>query len=324
VVSYSLNGAERETDLSIKYTAPKYYQAQDRAVTLNDYESIVLREVESVSSVRVWGGEDNDPPTYGKVYLSIIPKSGFVFSDAQKRHVIDNILQKKNLVTVDVEIVDPDFTYIIVNASVVYDSRSSSQTEAAIKNLVRSSIANYSLVNLGSFNSNFRYSVLSRLIDLSSASVVSNRIDTKLAKRLVPLAGSNNYTLYYSTELNHPYDGYTSILSTSVFGHKDDGNVVRDCFLEDDGFGNISMFYLSDGAKVLVRANIGTIDYSAGKVELIGFAPTGTGTKTYIEVMVVPDQRNDIAGQRNQVLFIDPLTNGNINITMKDAATRKV
>jgi hypothetical protein len=324
VVTFAINGAGKESDLSVKYTAPKYYQAQDRAVTLNDYESIVIREVESVSSVRVWGGEDNDPPTYGKVYLSVIPKNGFVFSDAQKQHVVQNVLSNKNLVTVDVEIVDPDFTYIIINANVVYDSRTSSQSESAIKNLVRNAIASYSLTNLGKFNTNFRYSILSRLIDLSTASVVSNRIDTKVAKRLVPLSGANNYTLSYSAEFYHPYDGYQSVISSSIFSHKDSENVVRDCFLEDDGFGNVSMFTTTNGTKTLVKKNIGTVDYSMGKIILVDFAPTSTGSKLYIEIMATPDQKNDIAAQRNQVLFIDPLSPNQINITMRDAATRKV
>jgi hypothetical protein len=322
-IAASSGGAERDSNLKIKYAAPKYYQSQDRTVTVYDYESIILREYPDAESVRVWGGEESDPPEYGKVYISILPKNSFVLSDAQKESLKKNILDKKKIVTVNVDIVDVDYTYVLVDCFVTYDSTRAFSSEAAIKDSVVSGIGTYSDLNLQVFGAAFRYSLLSRQIEVSSNSIVSSRVNTRLLKQIIPQYGVNNYSLDFGIALVHPFDGYTPIVSTSVFQYRDADNNTKDCFIEDNGYGKLSIYTMIGSTKTLVKANVGKIDYQTGKVNLIGFAPTGTGGQPYIKFIVIPDQRFDILPKRNQVLLIDPTIAESITVTLQDASSRK-
>lgn len=321
-ITPSFGGSERDTEEQIRYTAPKYYQSQDRTVTISDYESIVLKEYSAADSVRVWGGEENDPPVYGKVFLSILPKNGASLSDPQKEFIRTSVLDKKKIVGITPEIVDPDYTYIGIECFVSYDSSRTTQTENVIKNSVLNAINSYSTSALGRFNKQFRYSSLSRQVDLSNPSIVSNRISTTLIKKLIPFESSSNYSLDFAAQLHHPYDGYIGTLRTSTFKHRDIENVARDCFIEDDGFGKLVMYSIVNGVKTVIRSNIGSIDYITGKVSLISFNPTGTGILSYIMISVVPDQRFDLIPKRNQIIKIDSALKNSVIITVQDVGAR--
>ena len=171
----------------------------------------------------------------------------------------------------------------------------------------------------------FRYSILTRLLDLSNNTIVSSRISTRLAKKLVPIYGTTRYTMDFGIALNHPIDGYTSIVKTSIFKHRDDANNVLDCFIEDDGYGKLVMYTLLGGtAKVVVNANMGTINYQTGKVTLVGFAPTSPGTLPYVTFSVAPDQRYDIVPKRNQILVIDTSIPEALIINLQDSLARRI
>ena len=320
----SEGGAERDSIEKVRYAAPKYYQSQDRAVTISDYESIVLREYPAAESVRVWGGDEQDPPQYGKVFMSILPKNALLLSDSQKDSLIKNILNKKKIVTVNLEIIDPDYTYILVDCFTTYNSKQAFTSESALRDAIRSAIAGYSNSALQIFGSSFRYSILSRQIDLSGNSIVSNRISTRLLKKIIPQSQGANYTLDYGVQLFHPFDGNATVVSSSAFSYRDEDNVTRTCYLEDNGSGSIVLYTTISGTKTILNNRIGTIDYAAGTINLIGFAPTGTGTLTYIRVNVVPDQRYDIVPKRNQILVIDPNISDAVNIQFQDISVRKV
>ena len=326
-VTASYGGDNQESVEQIRRTAPRYYQSQDRAVTVQDYESIILREFDSARQVRVWGGDENDPPEYGKVFISVLPKGSFYLSDAQKQSLMRNIIDKKKIVSVTSEIVDPDYTYILVECFATYDSSKSLTLERAIKDSLTIAIERYSFESLLTFGKSFRYSTLSRFLDLSSNSMVSNRISTKLAKKVLIQYGKTNYAMDFGNKLYHPQDGAAPIARTSIFKHRDNFNNIRDCILEDDGYGNIALYALfgrSKEVRVLLNAKVGKIDYETGKVNLVGFAPTGSGTLPYIQFTVVPDQRYDIVPKRNQVLVIDSSLENGIVITLNDAAVRKI
>jgi hypothetical protein len=323
-VTPSFGGAERDTTEKIRYAATKYYQAQDRAVTMNDYESIILREYPLAEAVRVWGGEDNDPPAYGKVYVSVLPKNKVVLSNGDKESIKTTILENKKVVGITTEIVDPDFIYVEVDCFATYNSDATVSSELNVKDAILKAIKDYNTASLGRFSIPFRYSNLSRGIDLSSNAMVSNRITTRLSKKITPVERSANYTLNFSVPLFHPHDGHISIVKTSVFKHRDSENKIRDCFIEDNGSGRLVVYTILNEKKVVVKANAGTIDYQTGKVEIIGLNPTSTGTLPYIRFTVSPDQRFDIVPKRNQVLLIDNTFPGSINITMSDAAIRNI
>ena len=324
-IASSAGGAERDTVDKVRYAAPKYYQSQNRAVTTNDYEAIVLREYTDAESVRVWGGDENDPPEYGKVFISILPKNARILSQAQKESLINNVLNKKKVITVQAEVIDPDYTYVFVECFATYNSNIAFTSESAIRDSLRAAIINYSDINLQIFNASFRYSILTRLLDLSNNTIVSSRISTRLAKKLVPIYGTTRYTMDFGIALNHPIDGYTSIVKTSIFKHRDDANNVLDCFIEDDGYGKLVMYTLLGGtAKVVVNANMGTINYQTGKVTLVGFAPTSPGTLPYVTFSVAPDQRYDIVPKRNQILVIDTSIPEALTINLQDSLARRI
>jgi hypothetical protein len=324
-IAPSAGGAERDTIDKVRYAAPKYYQSQNRAVTTNDYEAIVLREYTDAESVRVWGGDENDPPEYGKVFISILPKNARILSQAQKESLINNVLNKKKVITVQAEVIDPDYTYVFVECFATYNSNIAFTSESAIRDSLRAAIVNYSDINLQIFNASFRYSILTRLLDLSNNTIVSSRISTRLAKKLVPIYGTTRYTMDFGIALNHPIDGYTSIVKTSIFKHRDDANNVLDCFIEDDGYGKLVMYTLLGGtAKVVVNANMGTINYQTGKVTLVGFAPTSPGTLPYVTFSVAPDQRYDIVPKRNQILVIDTSIPEALTINLQDSLARRI
>ena len=323
-VAASSGGGAKDDEEKIRFAAPRYYQSQDRAVTVQDYQSIILREYSNANQVTVWGGEDNDPPEYGKVFISVLPKNALYLSDAQKNSLIKNIIDKKKIVAVNAEVVDVDFTAVLVDCFATYDGSKTLLTESSIKASILSAMVNYSLGSMYSFGSPFRYSSLSRLIDLSNTSMVSNRITTKLAKKIQPLFGKTNYKLDFAAQLYHPVDGNESIVSTSTFKHRDNFNNVRDCILLDDGYGNIALYAVFGSVRLLINKKIGTIDYSTGKVSLVGFAPTGTGSLPYIQFNVIPDQRYDIVPKRNQILLIDPSLQGGVNLTLQDSSVRRI
>lgn len=320
----SFGGADREDLEKIRYAAPKFYQSQDRAVTTTDFEAIVLNEYSAAESVKVWGGEQNDPPMHGKVFVCILPKNVTLLSGAQKDAIKRDILDKKKIVSVTPEIVDPDYTFVNVNCNISYDSSRSFIAESEIKENAITAIVNYFTTYLGRFNSPFRYSVLSRLVDLSSNSIQSNRIDISLFKKIIPsISTMGNYSLDFGIGLNHPYEGYdVSIVKTSVFRHRDAKGNIKNCFIEDNGSGRLSMYTQVGLNKVVVREKLGTVDYKTGKVSMTNFVPIGTGELPYIKFEVVPDQRFDIVPKRSQVLTIDSRSIGSaIKINFIDTST---
>lgn len=323
-VTASSGGGDRDTEEKIRYTATKYYQSQDRAVTASDYESIILREYPDAAAVRIWGGEENDPPQFGKVFVSILPKNSQTLSDVQKKQLVSDILEKKRMVAVTTDLVDPDYTYVMIDCFGTYDSNKSITNEMIVKNAIRTSIVRYSGANLETFGNAFRYSVLSRQIDLSSNSLVSNRITTRLMKKIVPTTGVGNYSLDFGAALSHSADGGESIVKTNTFMHRDSENVSRECFIEDDGYGNLVLYTIVGGSKSIVNDSIGSIDYSTGKLNFISFSPSISGNFPYIRVEVIPDQRYDIVPKRNQVLLVDETIADSIVIDLRDSATRNI
>lgn len=195
-------GLMEESIGSIKFNAPRGYTAQNRAVTALDYETIIKQEVQGVDSVVVWGGEDSDPPVYGKVFVSVVPAAENFITNSIKDNIQNVILGTKKVVSTVVEIVEPEYLYINVNTNVKYNTRATNKTAAEVKNLVDASIRNYFTQNLGSFNEPFVFSKLSAAIDATDTSIVGNLTTVKLQKRISPsLTAGNNVRLKFNNTL---------------------------------------------------------------------------------------------------------------------------
>jgi len=309
VVSASSGGDVAESNKSIKYYAPKSYQAQDRSVTSRDYEALLLKDYPDIESVYVWGGQDNDPPEYGKVFISLKPKSGLTIDETNKESIKKDILKKKNIISVTPEIVDADFIYLLMESVITYDSSKTILDKKSIEGLVNTTIIDYVDNDLEKFDKDLYFSKLTGLIDGVSNSIVGNDTKIKLQNRFAPTVGvTANYTVNFSNSLYHPHEGHMPILESSSFKYKDDDNNEIDAYLDDDGKGNIRLYkYNTLSEKVFVyydNTSIGTIDYGTGILKFSNFRPLSFINDSNIKLNVSL-QHKDIFANRSNILTID-------------------
>lgn len=200
-VENSNGGKEKETTEEIRFNAPRAYAAQNRAVTEDDYKSIIQRDISNVKAVAVWGGETASPPQYGKVFISILPTSGNAITPQQKTRIKETIIGSKRVVAIQPEIVDPDLYYVNLATTVKYDNTRTILTSNQIRSLVETKINSYFDTNLDKFSENFIYSKLSKEIDSASSAIIGNQTIVKIQKRFVPslVIGNNNKLTFNNT-----------------------------------------------------------------------------------------------------------------------------
>jgi hypothetical protein len=197
-------GGDKESIDSIKFQAPKAYAAQNRAVTKEDYITAIQQNNLGFAfdSVSVWGGQENESPVFGQVFISMKPEGSFLLNDAQKQSIIDNIINPISVLTVTPTIVDPDFTFINVSVNVVYNPNKTTKTALQIENGVKAAIVSFANTSLNTFNSTFNGYDLLNTVQSYDPSIVNSEYSLKLQKRVLPsLTDSSTYNLYYNTPL---------------------------------------------------------------------------------------------------------------------------
>ena len=232
-VSASAGGSERESVDQIKFAAPLQYISQNRAVTKNDYVKIIQQRYPEFEAVNVWGGEENEPPVYGKVFISAKPKLGFEVSDTEKDFFINEVLKPISILTVTPEFVDVDYNFVKVISTIFYNPTKTTLNTNTLKTKLETTITNFLNLNLNQFNSIFRSSKLRTDIDNGDSSVISNELEIFLSKRFRPeLNTTNNYTLNFGVELSR---GTTldNFYSSPLFKIIDEEGVERTCFFEE-------------------------------------------------------------------------------------------
>ena len=317
--SNSSGGANAETNESIKFNAPLQYAAQDRAVTSTDYETLVKSIYPNAQSVSAWGGEDDETPQYGVVNISIKAKSGTVLSDTSKADIVTQ-LKPYNVASVRPVIKDPETTSVLITSNVKYDAKATAKTADTIKADVIDSLTTYNASTLQRFDSVFRYSKVTGLIDSADTSILSNITTVKIRKDFQPIIStSSKYNIYFRNALYNPHSGHLSseggILSSS--GFKVDGN-TNECFFDDDGAGNVRLYYLSGGVKTYLNSTQGTVDYSTGAITLnsmniVSISNIDGAASTVIKLTVVPSS-NDVVPVRDQIVEMD-IANSRITVT---------
>ena len=322
----SVNGADPESPASIRFNAPKQYATQNRAVTAKDYESKVKSIYSNAKSVQVWGGEDNETPVYGRVYISINPVAGATLTEATKSDIITQ-LKDFNVASITPVIEDPETTFIQPTVTVRYDAKSTTNTAASIKSLVQTAITNFNTDNLQEFDQVFRHSKFIETVNKADDSILSNITTLKLHKAFTAtVSSSTTYTISFNNALYNPHSGHNSdmggILSSSSF--KVSGDTTNDYFLNDDGQGNIRLYYVAGGVNVYTNNTQGTINYTTGKITLNSLHISEVGnvdgaTSTTIRLTVVPNSV-DVVPVRNQVIEIDE-TNTTVVVTADDYDT---
>ena len=302
-------GADRESVAEIKYNAPKLYETQNRCVTLNDYKRIVEKAWVNAESVTCWGGEQNDPPRYGKAYIAVRPKSGLFLTTKDKESIKKDILLSKNMVSVTPEIVPPDYLYIKITSNVRYNPNKTVQSPQEIGERIVQTAIGYNTQELGKFDLRFRYSRLTTLIDNSDPAILNNQTTVLLFKRLVvELGQAFNYAQNFSNQLKYPYKGYKGTLTSSKFSYiNENTNVLEKNTQLSDADGIIQVIKEEAGAVAIVNSNVGTVNYETGKMTLVGFQPyeveqvVNTNTiEIYVETNV-----QDVTPIREQVILIN-------------------
>lgn len=312
-ITYSANepaagGSEKETLASIKFNAPRAYDTQNRAVTREDYAALV-RNQPNVRSVKAWGGEDNDPPVYGKVFLSVRGVDSASLSDTEKESIIQTVLKPRNIVTITPEIVNPDFIYIMPTVTVKHELKNTPLGSDGVKQKVIDAIKLYSQDNLEVFDKYFRYSKLTKIIDNSEQSILNSLTTFIIRKEIeVQLGVTTQYVVNFENPVdnitegrvsNHPY-GTGNAISSSKFTYSG----FENCEL-DENAGIMRVFRSQGTEKIGVASNVGTINYNTGRIVLNDFAPTAlSGSDTKLKIFAKPRGTSDIIPVRNQIVEI--------------------
>jgi hypothetical protein len=309
-IGRSSGGASIEDIESIRFNAPRTFETQNRTVTARDYNQLLLQQNPDISAISVWGGEENSPPIYGKVFICAKPKNGTTFSQNRKAEIVSNI-RKYNVQSIDIEVVDPTYLYIVPFLNVRYDSRLTTKTPGELAADVANRIIAFESEYLSRFDRSFRYSRFLDYVDGSDSSIVTTAADIRLRKTFQPSTISvGSYTLNFNNPIQrlgaattisgvsrHP--GYGSLTSSS-FTYVD-----KKSYLDDNGFGVLRTYYQDPAGRlgrVYTQYSTGTVDYDNGVVQINEFLPSAIEGNE-VSVIVSPLSPN-IKPIRNQILLM--------------------
>ena len=305
-LSNASGGAEKEDIESIKFKATKFYTSQNRLVTLNDYKAKVSEYYPNADAVAVWGGEDNDPPEYGKVFISLKPQNSDYLSEVEKAEVTTK-LNQLNMLTVRPVIKDAEIVKILLTTVFKYNANDTTLSKGEIETIVRNAIVNFDNTNLNNFDSIFRHSNLVKDIDAANTAILSNITNVRLRKRKqVNLSKSEGFIIEFGNGFFHPHDGHNKasggILTTT--GFKVDGDSVNTYFFDDDGSGIVRRYSIQGGVRVFADLAAGTIDYTNGKISVNAINFTSTvNSDTSIDFTVLPSS-DDVVAIRGSLIDI--------------------
>ena len=302
--SVAASGGEAlETIQKIKYTAPKAFGAQNRAVTAQDYEAIVRQVYPATSDIIIFGGEDQDPPEYGKVFIALKPKDASYLTSLTKNNIIAE-LEKYVVASVEPRIVDPSILFVELTTKIYYNGSSTDQTPSQIRDKAISSVQNYlDTSDTEKFNGKFRYSKMVGVIDDADRNINSNLTEVTMRKDFYP---SLNSTFYYELCFQNAFDVNCDdpILSSTAFRVTEYPNF--DVYVEDRG-GKIVLYTIdsASGEKVVLDSDIGDIDYVKGELKMYALTIIrGSFFDNRISVRVKP-LSNDIKALREVYLDVD-------------------
>jgi hypothetical protein len=330
-VASAIGGANPETIQSIKLNAPLDYAAQGRCVTVDDYKTFTKKLFPNTQAVSVWGGEDgsydtstgvSSNPEYGKVFISIKPTTGANLTTVQKSNLVAAFSPYK-VASITPVIVDAETTYLILNTTFNYDSSATTSTQDDLASLIATTVSNYNSSDLQEFNSSFRHSKLTGLIDSTDSSILNNTTTVTMGKFFTPVVASTSYTLnfnnaFYNPHASHNTDAGGVISSTGFYL---DNSTDTEYFFDDDGSGNLRIYSLSDSfVRTYLNTTAGTVNYDTGIISttslLISAVSDVDGLSSLqIRVTAIPNS-NDIVPVRNQILEIDTVnttTGGNVD-----------
>ena len=299
----SAGGEEIESTEKIRYTAPKAYGTQDRAVTADDYSAIIRRIYPATSDIIIFGGEEQDPPQYGKVFIVLKPKDASYLTSITKSNIVAE-LQKYSVASIEPEIIDPSILYVELESKIYYDGKVTDQTPAQIRDKVIGGVQSYlDVSDIEKFNGKFRHSKMVSVIDDADRAINSNLTEVTLRKDFYPQLNSTfYYEICYQNTFDKDCDG--PVLATTGFRVTEYPNF--DVYLEDRD-GKIVLYRLdtATGEKVVLDSEVGDIDYEKGELKMYDLTIIkGTYFDNRISVRVKP-LSNDIKALREVYLDVD-------------------
>jgi hypothetical protein len=299
-VTSTTQGSDKETLDSIRYTAPKAYSAQGRAVTKEDYIYQIQNNAGliPIEAVNVWGGEENDPPVYGTVLVAIKPRGGYVLTETQKRIVETEIIKPISVLTVVPRIVDVDYTYLVITSNILYTPRLTTYTATQLESQVLSAIQSFGSSTLNTFNSTFKLSSLISTVQSVSPSFITNDASIILQKRFVPdLLNSTTYNFNFDASLKKDiYSG--SITATPTFQYRDskNNNIIREVVYLEETPASTSII---DSISIV---NPGFNYTSTPTVTIVGDGSGATAVATVINGQVASIQLTNVGSNYTQAL----------------------
>jgi hypothetical protein len=301
--SNAAGGAFKESIESIRQNAPIAFTSQRRLVTAEDYRGQILSNFNAyLDDVTSFGGADNVPPVYGRVYVGLKFKSGVTDSTQQnvKDQIKTDLTDNMSIMSITTAFVDPITTNLQLTTTFNLDPDLTSATAQSIQNLVQARINTFFSTNLERFNKVFRRSNLLTIIDALDPAILNSKIDVKMVQTFIPTNNiSLNYDITYPTKLASP-DAQLPILSSSGFTFNS-----QQCFLQNKLSSTKIQIISIDGT--IENDNVGTYNQETGVVNLIGFKPSSIDG-SFISLTVTPANQNTIRPLRNYVLGIDTST----------------
>jgi len=299
-------GAVSETLDSIKFNAPRAFTTQERVVTARDYKTLLTNQFTEINDVSAFGGEEFNPPRFGKVVIAVDLKTTDELPPSRTREYSSFIKQRSPL-SIDPIFVRPEYTYVKVNSKVRYNINQTQLTPNDIKFIVQSAILNYNTDVLNGFNKTLRYSRLLADIDSSQISIISNDTEVLASKTILPTAGlTASYDVDFGVQLRddianlsdaHP-ENEISIVSSSPFIF----NGIE-CFIEDNGDGLLSIAAQEGNSHIKIQ-DIGTVNYETGYIQISNFTPQAL-INNRIEIFARTFDL-DIKSERRTILSIRP------------------
>lgn len=318
------NGSDIEGVDSIKFNAPKFRSSQNRAVTANDYAALIKASNPNIESISVWGGEENDPPTYGKVFIAIKPTTGYIITDSVKDFIKNNILKDKKVMSIIPEMLDPDYLYVNLVVDITYDKTITSLNAAKIEDLATGAIQVYFDNELEKFNKPLSFSKLLNIIDTVSTSITGTIMTVGLQRRItVSLNNSNqfldsNAIKFYnrihpnSVKSTNFYVQYSGVSTKVYIRDQSDSNPP-----DYNGTGTLYLVkpVVRNGVLVeeVLNSQIGTVNYRTGVIEIPEIIPTSLPTSVITSIAAsdirfnVQVQRSsyNLSTQKNLILTLD-------------------
>jgi hypothetical protein len=291
-VQAAAGGQRKESIDSIRVNAPKFTSTKNRAVTSNDYRSLILAANSNVQSVSVWGGELNDPPVYGKIFIALDPVAGQIITEQDKDNIRINIINPKGSIGMLTEFVDPEYTYIGLKVNAYYDPNKTIQTPGQITTAIKQAINTYFNTDLNKLGKSFYYSKVHNVVKDSLDSLVSLSISPILQKRVLITSYNTDasYSFSFNTRL-HPRDLHSSWFNVYINGATIKAklqDLPNASVVSPDYNGSGVVFLKSDlGATI---GNVGTINYTTGEVKIQSMNVASLlGTEDSIRVNIKPN-----------------------------------